>query len=184
MPKVVSLPTVGNSTPPQQKREQELQAYWSNLPLIVRAWAIVYNWFVRVTPQTWHRELWAIAPTLIYYVSGTALFFWSARRFFYLLPKAFTLFRTIFSRNVSNEEYLERENACMSCPAYSDNHCKACACPEWFLSRLTYKNKKRGHLCPLKRHKGNYPTYHDFLFQSKKQGCGACNKGKQPPKTQ
>lgn len=79
---------------------------------------------------------------------------------------------TVCSGRVDEETYRERMDICGSCEAKEEYngrwYCGACGCPRWRLSRLDIKNRFRGHLCPLRRHPGDYPS--DWRFG--RMGCG------------
>ena len=64
--------------------------------------------------------------------------------------------------------------------ACEDGYCNSCGCPKWTWARLTIKNQRWGHDCPLGKHPGSTPRE-----ERAKVGCPGCGGGSggvaQPP---
>ncbi len=87
------------------------------------------------------------------------------------------------SRKVESDDYDERQTICAECEAvemvegtsrggrvFVYRYCGACNCPQWGPARLSRKNWKARHRCPLRKHPGKYP-------QRGCSGCGAKSGG-------
>ena len=86
-----------------------------------------------------------------------------------LVPRLASFISVILSRKVGLDQYGERQASCAVCPGEiiqlrivkdevrETTFCALCSCPKWFGSRLSYKNRKTAHLCPIKRHSGSNP---------------------------
>ena len=81
--------------------------------------------------------------------------------------RLWSLGAVLVSGNVSRDAYDKREISCSTCPDRhlivtehsTQSYCGLCGCPPWLLSRLSFKNRKRGWYCPARRHEGEYPDH-------------------------
>jgi hypothetical protein len=78
------------------------------------------------------------------------------------LDNSYSLAATLCSGPVGPGEFAQREQICDECSAQKHRgghtYCNACGCPPWVLSRLDYKNRKRGHNCPYGLQPGSVAT--------------------------
>lgn len=62
---------------------------------------------------------------------------------------------TIASDDTDDATFNKRQAICADCPdRYTKirmHYCKPCGCPGLYHARLIYKNRKKGHECPLKK---------------------------------
>ena len=70
-----------------------------------------------------------------------------------MYPSAETVVRAGASPRNPDPEYAKRMATCLTCPKIQHDgkydYCGACGCPHWPPSRLSFKNRLRGHRCPL-----------------------------------
>lgn len=96
--------------------------------------------------------------------------------------KAYTFCKWITSRKVSAEILKGRTIVCDGCDASRKTngalYCGLCGCPDWNMSRLSVKNARKGHNCPLGKHEGSFAT---MTLNSKK--CKGCGNGEAPRQT-
>ena len=86
-----------------------------------------------------------------------------------LVPRGASFVRVVTSGRVSAVQYASRQATCASCPMAIQQlrmvkksvrgtlWCGLCGCPKWVASRLDYKNTRKAHRCPAKRHDGSDP---------------------------
>jgi hypothetical protein len=90
--------------------------------------------------------------------------------------RAYIALTAILGRRVSDDQYRQRQTICGGCAFQKDGFCTECGCGHWVGSRLRFKNKLRGHICPLERHAGTYVGWKlDFV----QQGCSSCEQAAQ-----
>lgn len=83
----------------------------------------------------------------------------------------------ILGSRVGKVEYDERQTICAGCLERDGDYCTVCGCPRWWLSRLRFKNRLRGHLCPLASHRGRYPRWKLHFVRQKCKSCGSLGGG-------
>ena len=78
------------------------------------------------------------------------------------VDNTYSVVATLCSGRVGPAEFAQRERICDECsaqkPIGGHAYCSACGCPSWLLSRLDYKNRKRGHNCPFGLQPGSVAT--------------------------
>jgi len=83
--------------------------------------------------------------------------------------RGYSMLRTVASGRVADDVLAKRNRACQECRfrhlvvrqkrgrIEGHSYCEACNCPKWRLSRLSFKNTRKGWHCPMRLHPGPYP---------------------------
>jgi len=141
------------ATPPMKRKP---------LPIDLRVYVFIQNVLMRWTvPQMLRMaSMWFRLPL---------------SRMLQWYPKGRMVVTLHLAPKVDAETFIIRQGICKDCDSRvigngKHAYCKDCGCPQRWYARLTWKNRLGGQHCPLRKHPGEYPNYHQ-LSQPQKT-CG------------
>jgi hypothetical protein len=134
------------------------------LPLDYKLWVHISYW------------MWFTTWKDMYDRVATILKGWTVGSY----PRFRTWLTTILSKRVTKEVEEERNRICGLCPLTED--LESC-------NGATIRNHKSKWFCPAKKHKNEYPVYHELVWGNMAtKTCGGCSrnkdKGKEPTNPQ
>lgn len=123
------------------------------------------------------RRLWLHRKTLVWAILA--------------YPRLRRMLSIVFSGPAGDYVAETRNGICEKCPSRKVDRkgywrCGSCRCPDWFLSRLRFKNRRRRNHCPEKLHPGEYIKLVTHTYPNRKKpeaakpvtvGCGGKRNG-------